>query len=140
MVLKCRYFPFTPFSIYFACSPPWGRGGAVPHTPPHVYSKPDCQAYREQFSRVFICFLNRHLGHWHLLIISAYGSRSARASDSAIQHRIPQLKLNRAGNQRCNSLAATKSGIPYRKMARQNEATHGVEVTVTGGWGIVGLQ
>ena len=117
--------------MYFARSPLRGRGGAAPHTPPHVYSKPDCQAYREQFSRVFICFLNRHLGHWHLLIISAYRSRTARASDSAVQHSIPEVKLKRANYQRYNAMAAMKSGIPSRKMTRQDEATYSVELTVT---------
>lgn len=99
--------------------------------PPHVYSKPNCQAHREQFSRVFVCFLNRHLGHWHLLIISAYRSRTARASDSAIQHSISNVKLKRANYRRYNAIVAVKSEIPSQKMARQDEATYSVELTIT---------
>lgn len=96
VLLKCRYFQFTPFirrgaSIEFAHSSL--HCGVPPHVPLHVYSKPDCQAYREQFSSVFICFLNRHLGHRHLLIISAHKNRTTRGSDNAIQHSISAVKL-----------------------------------------------
>lgn len=144
IVLKRGYFWFTPFisrgtSTCFAHSCPWGHCGAPPHMPPHVYSKPDCQAYGEQFSSVFICFLNRHLGHWCLLIISAYKSRTIRASDSVIQHSIPAVKLKRKRYPRCCSIAAMESGIVYWKRTRQKKSTYRVELSPLR-WQILWLQ
>lgn len=94
-------------------------------------SKPDCQAHGEQFSRVLICFLNRHLGHGHLLIISAYRSRTARASDSAV-HQYSWRKIKPCRLSKIQGHSTMRSGT-----TRQDEAAHSVEAPV--GRKILGL-